>query len=178
MKTIKHRFLSHQINPETEILIIGTFNPETEKDEADFFYGRKRNFLWKLLPVAFRNSNLKEATKQEKLSFIKQKKIDFIDLISEIEIDEGQEGNFYDDYIDKKVSKWRNVIAEIEELKNLKKILFTRKTFGNIPNMKQQIETIQDLCFKNGIFFKALTTPSRFYSEKKQMEWTKFLTDV
>ncbi len=44
MSTIKHRFLDHQINPETEILILGTFNPETEKNEADFFYGRNRNY--------------------------------------------------------------------------------------------------------------------------------------
>lgn len=34
MKKIKHRFLDHQIHPETAILIIGTFNPETSDNNA------------------------------------------------------------------------------------------------------------------------------------------------
>ena len=176
MSTIKHRFIDHQINSETEILILGTFNPDTEKNEADFFYGRGRNYLWRLLPTAFQKPDLKKASKQEKLSFIEQRKIDFIDLIAEIKVEDGQEANYNDDFIDKKVTKWRDIITEIKKLKNLKKICFTRKTFNNIPNMEKQIEIIQEYCFKNGIYFKALTTPARFYNEKKQIEWTKFIT--
>ena len=176
MSIIKHRFLDHEINPETEILILGTFNPDTEKNEADFFYGRSRNYLWKLLPTAFQKPDLKKASKQEKLSFIEQVKIDFIDLIAEIEVESGQEANYNDDFIDNKVIKWQNIKTEIEKLKNLKKICFTRKTFNDIPNMEKKIEIIQEYCFKNGIYFKALTTPARFYNEKKQIEWTKFLT--
>ncbi len=176
MSTIKHRFLNYKINPKTKILILGTFNPDTEKNEADFFYGRSRNYLWKLLPTAFKKPDLKKASKQEKLSFIKQERIDFIDLISEIEVEEGQESNYDDKFIDSRVIKWQNIIEEIGKLSNLKKILLTRKTFTDIPKMKIQIETIQDYCFKNGIYFKALTTPARFYNEKKQIEWTKFLT--
>ena len=178
MSTIKHRFLDHQINPETEILILGTFNPDTEKNEADFFYGRSRNFLWKLLPTAFQKPDLKKASKQEKLSFIEQVKIDFIDLIAEIEVEDGQEENYNDDFIDNKVTKWQNVITEIEKLKNLKIICFTRKTFTDIPNIKNQIDIIQEFCYKNRIFFKALATPARFYNEKKQIEWTKYLNNV
>jgi len=30
MTTIKHRFLDHQINPQTETLVVGTFNPDAE----------------------------------------------------------------------------------------------------------------------------------------------------
>ncbi len=41
--------------------------------------------------------------------------------------------------------------------------------------MENQIEIIKEYCFKNRIYFKALTTPARFYNEKKQIEWTKFL---
>ena len=29
-KLVKHRFLDHKIDPKTEFLIIGTFNPHTE----------------------------------------------------------------------------------------------------------------------------------------------------
>lgn len=176
MNKIRHRFLNHHINPETKILILGTFNPDTENNEADFFYSRSRNYLWRLLPSAFQKSDLKKSSKQEKLSFIEQEKIDFIDLIAEIEVEDGQEVNYNDDFIDNKITEWQNIISEIEKLKNLKKMCFTRKTFKDIPNMETQIEKIQEYCFKNRIYFKALTTPSRFYSEKKQIEWTNFLT--
>ena len=175
MSTVKHRFLDHQINPATETLIIGTFNPETKKNQADFFYGRSRNFLWTLLPIAFQERDLKKADKQEKIVFIGSRKIDFIDLISEIEVNEGQEANYDDKYIDSKVIVWRNVISEIDRLKNLKRVCFTRKTFYGIPNMKKQIEIIQGHCEKIGIYFKVVVTPARYYSADKQAEWTNFL---
>ena len=61
MKRIKHLLLDYKINPETETLIIGTFNPDTPENDADFFYGRSRNFLWKMLPTAFEEEDLKKA---------------------------------------------------------------------------------------------------------------------
>lgn len=36
-KIITHRFLSHEIKPYTETLILGTFNPESEKNDANSF---------------------------------------------------------------------------------------------------------------------------------------------
>lgn len=175
MITIKHKFLDHQINPNTETLIIGTFNPETAKNDAEFFYGRGRNFLWKLLPVAFGEKDLKYASKQKKIDFIKEHKIDFTDLIEEVQVEEGKEANYYDGYIDDKITRWKNIIALIDTLPNLKRVCFTRKTFTDIPQMKKQISEIQNHCDKKGIFFQALITPARFYSEKKQTEWNNFL---
>jgi G:T/U-mismatch repair DNA glycosylase len=174
MKTIKHKFLEHQINPNTEILIIGTFNPDTEKNEVDFFYGRNRNYLWRLLPTALNYPDLKGLSKQQKLSFIEHEHIDFIDLIAKIEVEKGQEDNYNDSFIDCRVVTWQKVIIQIEKLSNLKKILFTRKTFTCIPNIKNKIEIIQDYCSNNGIYFKALITPSRYYNENKQTKWTNF----
>ncbi|WP_299761525.1 hypothetical protein [uncultured Pontibacter sp.] len=175
MTPVRHRFLDHQINPETETLIIGTFNPDTADNQAEFFYGRSRNYLWRLLPTAFQEPDLKSATKQDKLKFIERNKIDLIDLISEIEVDEGQEANYYDGYIDNKVTAWRDVITEIDRLENLKRVCFTRRTFSDIPNMKKQVEALQNHCEKKDIYFQAMTTPARFYKEDKQIEWTKFL---
>jgi len=175
MITIQHRFLDHQINPETEALIIGTFNPETEDNNAEFFYGRIRNYLWRLLPTAFGEPDLKSASKQEKLEFIQKYKIDLTDLIEEIKVEEGQEANYYDGYIDNKVNRWKNIIAIIDTLPNLKRVCFTRKTFSDIPNMKAKLAEIQKYCDIKGIEFKALTTPARFYREDKQTEWTNFL---
>lgn len=175
MKTLKHRFSDHNINLRTETLIIGTFNPETEGNEAEFFYGRSRNFLWRLLPTAFHEKDLKQADKLEKLAFIERRKIDFIDLILQIEVDNGQETNYLDSYIDSRKIEWRDVISEIEKLKSLKRVCFTRKTYSGIPNMQKRIVAIQEYCEKKDILFKAMTTPARYYREDKQAEWSNFL---
>lgn len=177
MIKVKHRFLENQIPHETETLIIGTFNPDTPDNDAEFFYGRSRNYLWRLLPTAYGEPDLKKATKQEKLDFINQYKINLVDLIEEIEVDEGEEANYYDGYIDSKVTKWRDIKGIIDNLPKLKRVCFTRKTFSDIPNMKTRLEAIQGHCNMKAIPFKALTTPARFYREDKQQEWTNFLTD-
>ncbi len=174
MKTITHKFQTHRINPLTETLIIGTFNPSAIKNKADFFYGRGRNFLWRLLPTAFNESDLKDESLIEKLNFINKRKIDFIDLISEVEVDE--ETNYYDNYLDNKVKKWNKVISEIEKLKFIKRVCFTRETFSGIPQIKSKIEEVRKYCESNNILFQYLKTPSRFYREDKQKEWTKFIT--
>ena len=51
--------MKHQISPQTETLILGTFNPETPDNETEFFYGRRRNYLWRLLPSAYGGNDLK-----------------------------------------------------------------------------------------------------------------------
>ena len=122
MNIVSHRFLTHEINQDLETLIIGTFNPDTEENQAEFFYGRSRNYLWRLLPTAYNEQDLKNADKKEKLDFIDRRKIDFIDLISIVEVEEGEEANYYDGFIDGKVKKWRNIIDEIDRLKNIKRI--------------------------------------------------------
>lgn len=174
MAVIKHRFLDHQIDPKTEKLIIGTFNPETEKNDADFFYGRSRNFLWKLLPTAFEEESLKGKPKAEKIDFIRKHKIDFIDLILEVEVDEVS--NYKDYYLDKKVSEWRNILTEIKKLSNLKRVCFTRISFSDIPNMKSKIEKIRSSCEERKIKFQYLPTPARFYRADKQEIWSNFFS--
>lgn len=172
MIVVKHRFLEHQINPLTETLIIGTFNPDSDNNTADFFYGRGRNFLWRLLPTVFGDQDLKGKSLKDKLEFIDRKKIDFIDLISEVKVDEPD--NYYDAYIDNKVSIWRNVIEEIKKLHSLKRVCFTRRSFSGIPQMRKHIEEIQRHCAANKINFLNLITPARFYRLDKQQEWNNF----
>lgn len=174
MTVIKHRFLNHEINTEIETLIIGTFNPDTPGNEADFFYGRQRNFLWRLITIAIGHKDLKGENKEDKLEFIRNNKIDFIDLISIIKVDIGEETNYDDKYIDRRVTEWRDVIDEIKKLKNLKRIAFSRKTTTDIPEMKKRIEAIAEYCNENKIPFHYLKTPARTYSESKQKIWTDF----
>lgn len=178
MLTVKHRFLDHQINPETEILILGTFNPDAEKNEADFFYGRGRNYLWQIISEVFEVGNLKKLPKKNKLDFINEKKIDFADLIMEVEIENGQETNYKDDYIDSRVKKWNDVIGIIEENKKIKSVGLTRKTFNGIPNIKKRVDKIRNHCNENNINFYFLTTPARhphYYGNRHMGEWINFL---
>jgi G:T/U-mismatch repair DNA glycosylase len=174
MAIIQHKFLEHKINPKIETLIIGTFNPSTPNNNAEFFYGRSRNFLWELLPTAFEQNSLKSASKQQKVDFINKYKIDFIDLIKEVDVEQGQEANYDDTYIDPKVISWIE-INELEKLKNLKRVCVTRKTFSGVPNIKKHVDEIEKYCKDKEIKFQKIVSPARFYSQSKQEEWTNFL---
>lgn len=109
------------------------------------------------------------------MNFIRNRKIDFIDIISEVKVEEGEEANFYDGYLDGRVSVWRDVIQEIAKLKNLKRVCITRKTFSDVPNMKAKITHVEAHCMENGIEFQCLPTPARFYNADKQQIWSNFL---
>ena len=174
MTIVNHKFLNHTINPNTETLIIGSFNPEAEGNNVDFFYGRSRNFLWRLLPTALGLDSLKGALKENKLSFIETHKVDFIDLIKSANVEDGEEANYLDNYIDSKVEEWSDVLSEIKALKNLKRVCFTRKTFGRVPNMEKKIQEIQKYCDSSNIHFQCMSTPARTYNKEKQEEWTQF----
>ena len=165
----------HEVNPETEILILGTFNPETPGNTADFFYGRSRNFLWRLLPAAFQYEDLKGADRQKKREFIAANKIDFADLITAVEVDEGKEADYSDAYIDRCAKEWTDTTGLIQSLKMLKKVVVTRKTFSDVPNIKQHVEKVRDYCMVCDIAFECLPTPARFYNQNKQDAWTKAL---
>ncbi len=175
IKIVMHRFLDYKPDKAAEILIVGTFNPEAKENDANFFYSRKRNFLWRLLPTAFKEDDLRKATRKEKEDFCSRHKIAFIDLIEEVKVDMGQEVNYEDAYLDKREIEWTSVIKEIENLKNLKRVCFTRTTFADIPNMNKKVLEIQKYCLDNNIKFQRIITPARYYSIKKQAEWDKFL---
>ena len=53
----RHRFYD-KLSPdwELEYLFVGTFNPSWDfnnAEQADYFYGRNRNFFWRILPEVF-----------------------------------------------------------------------------------------------------------------------------
>jgi G:T/U-mismatch repair DNA glycosylase len=66
--TIPHKFLDRKINPETQTLIIGTFNPAADKNPATFFYSRGRNHFWRLLPTALKEkeNDMRKKSAEEK----------------------------------------------------------------------------------------------------------------
>ncbi|MDR1419772.1 MAG: hypothetical protein LBI86_05320 [Treponema sp.] len=172
MARIGHMLADHVINPETETVILGTFNPRTPENEADFFYGRRRNHLWKLLPLAFGCPSLKGKSREEKMSFLREHRVDFIDLVSEVDVDNPAD---YDDrYIDGRVVTWNDVIGKIGKLPRLGKVCLSRKTFGGIPNMKRRIDAVRKYCGERGVLFSLLTSPARIYSAEKQAQWSAF----
>lgn len=170
MPVITHKFSSHQVHPGTELLILGTFNPDVPKG-PDFFYGRPRNFLWLLLPGSWGMPSLKGQPLKIKKGFMVQHKIDFVDLTHTVNLPNGQESNVADVYIDIKVQEWKDVIGLMNTLPYLKLVCFTRKTFAGIPQIRAQIIAIKEHCRQKGIRFGALGSPARFANAAKQHEW-------
>ncbi|MBR0820256.1 hypothetical protein [Bradyrhizobium liaoningense] len=172
---VRHKFSDHRMNPAVETIILGTFNPGHEANKAEFFYSSPKNELWSLLPCAFGEQDLRRAQLGKKLEFISRRRIDFIDLISEVEVEVGRECDRPDSYIDGRVTRWRDVISELETLQSLRRLCFTRRGFDGIPNMRSRIEEIEQYCGRRGLVFKRIVTPSGVYrSENKQPEWTGF----
>ncbi|MDR2033672.1 MAG: hypothetical protein LBP89_03465 [Helicobacteraceae bacterium] len=168
----KHKFYDRAISPRTETLIVGTFNPDAPNNNADFFYGRKQNHLWRILPIAFGEKSLKNSKKEEKIIFCEKYKIDFIDLIAEVSADRLED--FKDKSLEKIVTKWRDIKEAIEKTPNLKRIALTRKTFSGIPNIKAKWLEIEKH-YKNRLLITRLITPARIYDDNKQAEWNRFL---
>lgn len=54
-------------------------------------------------------------------------------------------------------------------------MFFTRKTFKNVPKMKEQIDLIIETCSINGVEFSFLTTPARFENQNKLNEWISII---
>lgn len=171
-KWVKHRFLDHRIDPQTDFLIVGTFNPDTGENPAEFFYGRPRNYLWKLLPGAFGHRDLRDASVMKKREFMRLNRVDFIDLIERVEVQLGEEANYSDHYLDKQSLCWRNIPNEIAGLR-LKRAIVTRKTFGDVPNIRQQVDCLADFFRSRDVPVRALSTPARFFNDRKQMEWNE-----
>ena len=87
-------FCGGPINQSSRFLIIGTFNPDasscTKTNNAEWFYGRKKNNLWRFLPRAMGFTSLHltdkpETTVADWRQFCIEQRIVFIDLIKSID---------------------------------------------------------------------------------------------
>lgn len=180
---ITHKFINEKIDLNIEILIVGTFNPNVLGNDADFFYSRKNgrsneiNYLWKLLPLAFDESDLRGKSKTEKEKFMKDHKIGFTDLIEEINVEEGQENNYSDNYLNKREIKWKDLISLIKNHNLIKEIYFTRKTFSGINKIESKVNEIKKYCEDHQIKFQLLITPSRFCDNNKIKSWKESFND-
>jgi len=159
MKKIEHKFIHDLIMLEKEqtfagrsiigrnkLLIVGTFNPSDgmvcKKNEAEWFYGRNANNLWKYIPETIINRSLKGFKKDEWINFCKNNKIVIIDLIKNFDSNQKLK-SFSDKEIESLISKkdsntvffnskdaFRNI--------NFDYVILTRKNWdSNIPNLKK-----------------------------------------
>ena len=169
---IGHRCADHAVNPNTETLIVGTFNPDNPCNSADFFYGRPQNAMWTILAKSKNVDDLKKKSKAEKIAFIHKYRIDFVDLISEIG---HTPPNYQDRFLDRQsIIKWNDVIGIIAKLKSLKRICISRKGFSDIPNIKRHVDEISAFLSDKPIYFRCLHTPSRAH-KRALPEWLDFL---
>lgn len=175
MITVLHKFRDYPLQTNAEILVLGTFNPDTLQNEADFFYSRRQNYLWRLLPVALGKQDLKTADVAAKQIFCQQNAVAFADLIGEVIVPQGQEANYSDDFLDDKVSAWADVVVMMAQMPYLRKVAFTRKTFSGVPHIAEKVAQVQTYCLRRGIAFACLPTPTRGYTDAKQQAWTDFL---
>lgn len=174
---IGHRCANHEIDPGTESLIIGTFNPDTKSNEADFFYGRPRNRMWEILPTVFGEASLKGATREAKLRFIRDHHIDFIDLIWEIE---PEPLDYRDTELERVTTlKWRDdIFEEMDKLQRLKRVAVSRKGFRDVPKIGQRVRLIEArLQQRTPIVFRCVHTPARGYRRALE-EWKEFLLET
>lgn len=168
---VKHKFLELYPLQGKKIVIIGTFNPDVECNDAEFFYGRTRNFFWRLLPEVFGKESLKGDVKKQK-EFLKEHDIELSDLILIVEMSQKNICSYGDDKLTNVITyNTDNIIKSLSKGRT-KEVYFTRKSFDkSVQKIRDEIYKIKEFCEQNGIKFRFLPTPSRFYSQKKLEEW-------
>lgn len=168
---VKHKFLDTYLLQGRKIVIIGTFNPDIECNDAEFFYGRAKNFFWRLLPEVFGKGSLKGDVKGQK-EFLKEHDIELSDLIISVEMNPEDRCSYGDDKLTNVITyNTDNIINSLLKGRT-KEVYFTRKSFDkSVQNIRDEIYKIKEFCEQNGIKFRFLPTPSRFYSQKKLEEW-------
>ena len=168
---VKHKFLELYPLQGKKILIIGTFNPDVACNDAEFFYGRAKNFFWSLLPEVFGKESLKGDVQKQK-EFLKEHDIELSDLILRVEMSKEDVCSYGDDKLTNVIEyNTHNIIKSLANGRT-KEVYFTRKSFDkNVSGIRGEIYKVKEFCEQNGIKFGFLPTPSRFYSQKKLHEW-------
>lgn len=168
---VQHKFLDIYPIQGKKILIIGTFNPDVACNDAKFFYGRAKNFFWRLLPEVFGKESLKGDVQKQK-EFIKEHDIELSDLILSVEMSQEDICSYGDDKLTNVIEYNTHKIIKSLSKGRTEEVYFTRKSFDKrVQKIRDEIYKIKEFCNKNGIKFRFLPTPSRFYNEKKLQEW-------
>jgi hypothetical protein len=154
MFKIKHQ-LNHLIpNWEVEHLFIGTFNP-IGGDSVSYFYGREKNFSWKVLSEIFNEDFNPKAA--DFFELLVKHKIACIDIIQSVVRNDNREfsAEQLSDIVGKGYSDSKIINGSIRREYNtveIQKIIMTNNckvysTWGRGSNLKDWINEIQKISF-------------------------------
>lgn len=177
-----HRFINDLIpNYPIKYLFVGTFNPSWNNlngNNANWFYGRRTNSFWNIMPRVFDNENLNN--KHNRLNptnwkeYCVKNRIGITDLITSIiDADETNEihvkkiRSFLDNDIESFKQFDKTEITNIigNNLKTIKGVYLTRYAHGLKQNgiLSQSWNEISLYCQRNKIQCDSLVTPSNGY---------------
>jgi hypothetical protein len=169
----KHKFYDdlklQYCNWNIDTLIIGTFNPEwPKKNHAEWFYGRKTNNFWYVLPKIYGENDLTCSTTESKKEFCCKYRIGITDLISCIKTaDDMKHLNIISSFSDKAIQdnfklenlELVNVLEIIKKNSTIKNVYLTRSATGI---WKKIWDPIRKHCIENNIKCEELITPSNY----------------
>jgi hypothetical protein len=164
MQTIDHKFIgelkkleqekifaNRSIIGQNKLLIVGTFNPSAclkcKKNNAEWFYGRKANNLWRYIPEAIINKSLKEHKKEDWIKFCNNNKIVIIDLVKSARSNQ-KLNSFSDKDLESLISRINSkpIFFDSKQAFNQCKfdyVIFTRKIWDSkIPMLKKAKEEL------------------------------------
>lgn len=182
-----HKFYGHEFhqngecgllpNWKAKTLIIGTFNPSYNfhpQNTALYFYGRKRNYFWDILPLFAGELPLEKSSPQSQKLFLEKKQIALTDLLISIEdcqLSNGEHVQRIKTVKDKEIEKFhsfkwntQNIINYIEA-NQIEAVYFTflsnqSKNISNLNTFEYQTRLIEQFCVVENIFTTRLFTPS------------------
>jgi hypothetical protein len=179
-----HKFYGHEFHQTGEFgllpkwkaktLIIGTFNPANNfhpQNTALYFYGRKRNYFWDILPLFAGESPIDKSSPQLQKLFLEIKQIALTDLlisIEDAELSNSEHIRRIKTVKDKGIEKFQVFNWNTENIKNyieinkIEAVYFTylSKEVTNINSFEKQTCIIEEFCRDKNIITSRLFTPS------------------
>lgn len=153
-----------------DTLIIGTFNPENlwaPHNDAGYFYGRSRNYFWRILPLLSNSTPINRQDVQSQITFLKKNRIACTDLlisINDAEINQPEHIAYIKNFEDDAIGKFKNLTWNTVHIKdyivthNIQAVYFTK--LGGNGIFEEQIRDIEEFCKTNNKHSNRLFTPS------------------
>ena len=173
-------FCNEPIAVQSNILIIGTFNPSDEScenaNDATWFYGRNRNKFWRYFPTALTGQSLHQTDNQNGnhltwRQYCVQNGIVIIDLVKSININDIL-SNFGDRAVECKINhdltntNYFNIDQAFHEItfnKVIYSLLWSDRFIVRLRNIRDIINNrlIENHCIQNVNQIKYCMTPAR-----------------
>lgn len=182
-----HKFFGHDFhlqgingllpNWDVKTLIIGTFNPELQwhpNNVAKYYYGRTRNYFWRVLPRFAGLSSINSQDINSQISFLKANQIGVTDLlisINDADLSNPNHIKRIQTVLDNEIELFKEFTWNTEPIidfllqNDVKAVYFTK--LGNNAQKKikpntfeEQIRKIELACQHRNIYTNRLHTPS------------------